>query len=288
MVRQSQVLEFLFILVTGWSPAWIFCCSQRRYKDDEYEKEGQSKTLRCEDTLLGIYNDDNGYIPTILAYIFSYIGLGLWLGTGRGVTEYLIIWVGGMGIGTVLQLSFATRDPLPSPYSPYYRDEPTFYDSRGEVYIPDNSELAPKDGFGKRRRRRFSVVKSNSVAKPKQPTRDSVVAGTMLGIYRDENHKERIQKRLRRLLKRQQTRAVQGKIKRANAMLKLAKEEEELEKKRRKSKNPSEMNELQRRMTIIESRLSQYEVEEISDDEMNEFQDAKQGNPKPVPLKFII
>lgn len=281
MVRQSRILEYLFILVTGWSPAWIFFCSQRRYKDEEYENEGQDKTLNCEDTLWGIYNDENEYLPTILAYLISYVTLGVWLGTGRESQTYLIIWIISMVLGLVLQLSFASRDPLVDPYSPYYRDEPTYYNTRGEVFIPDNSELSKKDAFGRRRRRRFSVVKS---AKPK-PTRDSVVAGTMLGIYRDKNHKERIQKRLKRLMKRERTRANQDKIKKAKDMLELAKEEEKLEMKRRKSKNPDEINNLQRRMTIIESRLSQYDVDEISDDEMDEFQDAKQGNPKQISLK---
>lgn len=66
----------------------------------------------------------------------------------------------------------------------------------------------------------------------------------------------------------------------------LVQEEDKLERRKRKSKNQSEIRDLQRRMTVVQKQMSDY----ISDDEdLDEFDDAIAGQPKPKQkLKFII
>ena len=275
MVRRSSVLEFLFILLTSWSPAWILFCGQRRYANKEYEKEDQPKKLNCSQLLYLAMDDEetfNDYLTAIVLYLIAYISFGLWIDQGADGGSLLIVgWIVPWIIGFMMQVVLSTRRPK---FDRSYMGE---MDRRISVF-----ELGPTDKDGKRRQRRFSTV-LNARRKPRPISRESVVQGAMLGVYRDNQRADKIRQYIEKLKRRAPSKILQRRITNLNE---LVQEEENLERKKRKSKNQTEIRDLQRRMTVVQKQMSDY----ISDDEdLSEFDDAIAGQPKPKQnLKFII
>lgn len=277
MVRRSSVLEFLFILLTSWSPAWILFCGQRRYAKKEYEKEDQPGKLTVSQGIFLAMEDEenfNDYIWAIVLYLIAYVSFGLWIDQGADEGSLLIVgWVVPWIIGFILQVALSTRRPK---FDQDYFGE---MDRRISVF-----ELGPTDKDGKRRQRRFSTI-LNTTRKPRPISRESIVQGAMLGVYRDNQRADKIRKYIKKLKMRAPSQKLQRRITNLNE---LVQEEEKLEKRKRKSKNQSEIRDLQRRMTVVQKQMSDY----ISDDEdLDEFDDAIAGQPKPKQkqkLKFII